>query len=234
MNINEAKTRLVAAIGEDKTKTLENSHVVVVGIGGVGGACVLALTRSFVGHITVIDGDVVEPSNINRQALAYTTTIDMNKCDAYEQIAKTINPDIKVDKKQVFLTSDDIAEVLNSIDSPDFIVDCIDSMTQKVLLAAWAQDNNIPLVSAMGAAKRFDPTKLKFADIYDTQECPVARTIRKMARKQGIKHLDVLYTDEKAKPTADNQVLGTMSYLPPVMGEMLAGWTICKLIDIEW
>ena len=234
MNINEAKTRLVAAIGEDKTTTLENSHIVVVGIGGVGGACVLALTRSFIGHITVIDGDVVEPSNINRQALAYTTTIDMNKCDAYEQIAKTINPDIKVDKKQVFLTSDNIEEVLNSIDSPDFIVDCIDSMTQKVLLAAWAQDNNIPLVSAMGAAKRFDPTKLKFADIYDTQECPVARTIRKMARKLGIKYLDVLYTDEKAKPTANNQVLGTMSYLPPVMGEMLAGWTICKLIDIEW
>ena len=234
MNINEAKTRLVAAIGEDKTKKLENSHVVVVGIGGVGGACVLALTRSFIGHITVIDGDVVEPSNINRQALAFTNTIDMNKCDAYEQIAKTINPDIVVDKKQVFLTSDNIEEVLNSIDSPDFIVDCIDSMTQKVLLAAWAQENNIPLVSAMGAAKRFDPTKLKFADIYDTQECPVARTIRKMARKQGIEHLDVLYTDEKAKPTANNQVLGTMSYLPPVMGEMLAGWTICKLIDIEW
>lgn len=234
IDINEAKSRLVAAIGNEKTQALENSHVVVIGVGGVGGSCAIALTRSFVGHITVIDADTVETSNLNRQAIAYTQTIGMNKVDAFELIAKQINPYIQIDKRQVFLTSENTQEILDSLVRPDYIVDCIDSMTQKVLIAKWAQDNDIKIVSAMGAAKKFDPTKFCFADIYETKNCPVARVIRKNCRKYNIEKLDVLYSSEQSNEVANKEVLGTISYLPAIMGEMLAGWVISKIAEITW
>ncbi len=231
---SESQARMVALLGEEKTNKLENAHVVVVGIGGVGGSCALALARAFIGRITVIDADTVEPSNINRQALAFESTVGMDKCEVFKQMAADINPACEVDYRKVFLTSDNTEEIMNSIDNVDYVIDAIDTMSAKFALINWAKRSDIPIVCAMGAARHFDPTQLKFADIYDTSNCSVSKIIRKQCRKDKIESLDVLYSTEIPAKGEQSEVLGSISYLPPVMGEMLAGFVICKIADIKW
>ena len=232
--MEEVKSRLIELVGQEKVTSLNEAHVAVVGIGGVGGSCALTLARSFIGHITVIDGDIIEPSNINRQALAYLPYIGQPKCKVAQEIIAKINPEAKVCGKQVFITKDNFEEVFEDLKSCDYIIDCIDSISQKVLLAEWAQRMQIPLISSMGAARKFNPCCLQFADIYQTSVCPVAKAVRKGCRKAGVKHLDVLYSTEEKTVDSTSPILGTMSYLPPIMGEMLAGFVICKLLGVSW
>ena len=231
---SESQARMLALLGEEKTKMLEDAHVVVVGIGGVGGSCALALARAFVGRITVIDADVVEPSNINRQALAFESTVGKDKVEVFKTMAMDINPSCRVDYRKVFLTRENLDEVMNTIDEIDYIIDAIDTMSAKVALIKWAKQNNINIVCAMGAARHFDPTKLEFADIYKTSNCSVSKVIRKECRKAHIDSLEVLYSSEIPVQGAQADVLGSISYLPPVMGEMLAGYVICKVTQIKW
>ena len=231
---SESQARMVALLGEEKTQMLEDTHVVVVGIGGVGGSCALALARAFVGRITVIDADVVEASNINRQALAFESTIGQDKCEVFKRMAADINPRCKVDYRKVFLTRDNVDEIMDGIDDVDYVIDAIDTMSAKVALIKWAKAHNTDIVCAMGAARHFDPTQLQFADIYDTKNCSVSKIIRKECRKAQIDSLNVLYSSEIPSKGAQTKVLGSISYLPPVMGEMLAGYVICKIAHIEW
>ncbi len=231
---SESKARMLALLGEEKTQKLEDAHVVVVGIGGVGGSCALALARAFTGRITVIDADVVEPSNINRQALAFESTVGQDKVEVFKRMAADINPECKVDFRKVFLTRENTDEIMSGIDDIDYVIDAIDTMSAKIALIQWAKEHNTPIVCAMGAARHFDPTCLEFADIYDTKNCSVSKVIRKECRKAGIDSLEVLYSSEIPSKGAQTEVLGSISYLPPVMGEMLAGYVICKIADIEW
>ena len=157
--MEEVKSRLIELVGQEKVTSLNEAHVAVVGIGGVGGSCALTLARSFIGHITVIDGDIIEPSNINRQALAYLPYIGQPKCKVAQEIIAKINPEAKVCGKQVFITKDNFEEVFEDLKSCDYIIDCIDSISQKVLLAEWAQRMQIPLISSMGAARKFKDRK---------------------------------------------------------------------------
>ena len=239
--------RLRLIMGETALDRLQNSRVMVIGLGGVGSSCAEALARGGVGALTMVDRDVVVPSNINRQALAFHSTLGQAKTYAMRQMVSDINPQCTVDTLQAFIDKDQVPEQLGALPRPDYVVDAIDTVSQKLAIAAWCQSKNIPEVSAMGGANKLDPTRLRFADINDTHTDPLARLIRKECRKRGIPGLMVLYSDElpreaEGKRSAIDEkgfvregasILGTMSYYPPIMGQMLAGYVICQLAGLE-
>ena len=240
--------RLRLILGEEALARLQNSRVMVIGLGGVGSSCAEALARGGIGALTLVDRDVVVPSNINRQALAFHSTLGQAKTYVMRQMVADINPQCKISTLQAFIDKDTVPEQLGSLPHPDFVVDAIDTVSQKLAIAAWCQAENIPEVAAMGGANKLDPTRLRFADIFETDTDPLARIIRKECRKRGIRGFPVLYSDElpreaEGKSGAIDEkgfvregasILGTMSYYPPIMGQMLAGYVICKLAGLEW
>lgn len=243
MVVEDAKSRLRRVIGEEGVKNLAGRHVVLFGVGGVGGSCAEALVRGGVGKLTFIDGDEVQPSNLNRQAIAFQSTLGRRKVDVACAMARGIYPDVEVMGIDVFVLPEDLEGVMSDVGGrPDYIVDAIDTVATKLAIAHYAQREGIPLISSMGAANKTDPTKLAFADLFSTQSCPLCRAMRKQARAQGIEELRVLYSREvPAKPVlvdgagadeaADRRAcLGTMSYMPPIMGQMIAGYVIQGLL----
>ncbi len=233
-------SRLELVMGKDAVRKLADARVAVLGLGGVGSSCAEALARGGVGSLVLVDRDVVEPSNINRQAVAYTSTVGQRKTDVMARIVTDINPGAKVVPIHVFLTRDNIGGILDGLDPrPDFVVDAIDNVTAKLVVARWCQDSGMPLVSSMGGANKLHAELLRFADISKTHGCPLARIIRKECRKRGIRKLRVLYSpEEPVRPRAPegasgkSATLGTMSYLPPIMGQMLAGDVILTLTGL--
>ncbi len=234
-------SRLELVMGKDAVGRLANACVVVLGLGGVGSNCAEALARGGVGSLVLVDRDVVEPSNINRQAVAYTSTVGQRKTDVMARLVADINPSCKIEPIHVFLTRDNIGSILGSLDPrPDFVVDAIDNVTAKLVVARWCQDEGMPLVSSMGGANKLHPELLRFADISQTHGCPLARIIRKECRKRGIRGLRVLYSpEEPVRPQAPEgasgkaATLGTMSYFPPIMGQMIAGDVILSLTGLD-
>lgn len=237
--MEDAKSRLRRILGEDGVAFLEGCRVVVFGIGGVGGSCAEALVRGGIGHLVFVDGDSVCASNLNRQAIAFQSTIGRRKVDVMCDMARGIYPEVDVEGRDTFVLPDNLGEVMSTIPQKiDYIVDAIDTLSAKVSLARYAQERDIPIISSMGAANKIDPTKLKFADLYKTDHCPLCRAMRKHCRAQGIKKLQVLYSCEEPMAVAHESGsdyrlrtnLGTMSYMPPVMGQMLAGFVIQDLL----
>ena len=242
-----ATDRLRLILGDEALSKLRDSRVMVIGLGGVGSSAAEALARGGIGSLVLIDRDIVMPSNINRQALAFHSTLGRPKTEVMEQMVLDINPDCKVSTLHAFLDKDHVSEQLSSLPRPDFVIDAIDTVTQKLTIAAWCQAEGIPEVSAMGGANKLDPTRLRFASIAETKMDPLARVIRKESRKRGIKPIMVLYSDElpreaEGKRNAINEkgfvhegasILGTMSYFPPIMGQLLAGYVIRKLAELE-
>ena len=239
--------RLRLILGDEALSKLRDSRVMVIGLGGVGSSAAEALARGGIGSLVLIDRDIVMPSNINRQALAFHSTLGRPKTEVMEQMVLDINPDCKVSKLHAFLDKDHVAEQLSSLPRPDYVIDAIDTVTQKLAIASWCQAEEIPEVSAMGGANKLEPSRLRFASIAETKMDPLARVIRKESRKRGIKPIMVLYSDElpreaEGKRNAINEkgfvhegasILGTMSYFPPIMGQMLAGYVIRKLAELE-
>lgn len=207
----------------------------VLGLGGVGSACAEALARGGVGSLILLDRDVVEESNINRQALAFLSTVGRVKADVMGEMVADINPDCTTITQQVFLTPENLAATLDAHPRPDYVLDCIDTVSQKLAIAQWCAEREVPLLSSMGAANKLDPTQLEFASIERTHSCPLSRVIRRECRSRGIAGLEVLSPREL--PVAVNsgggwsksETLGSMSYMPPVMGQMLAGLVIRRL-----
>ena len=241
-DVDETPTsRLELVMGKDAVRRLASSCVVVLGLGGVGSNCAEALARGGVGSLVLVDRDVVEPSNINRQAVAYTRTVGQRKTDVMARIVADINPSCKITPIHVFLTRNNIGEILGGLDPrPDFVVDAIDNVTAKLVVARWCQDNDMPLVSSMGGANKLHPELLRFADISKTHGCPLARIIRKESRKRGIRKLRVLYSpEEPVRPhtpegaSGKAATLGTMSYFPSIMGQMIAGDVILSLTGLD-
>ena len=203
-----AADRLRLIIGDEGLEQLAAARVAVIGLGGVGSSCAEALVRGGVGRLVLLDRDVVAPSNLNRQALAFTSTIGRPKAEVMRAMALDINP----------------------------AVDVTAVTALKLRLAQWCQERGVPELSAMGGANKLDPCRLRFAAIEDTVNCPLARVMRKECRRRGIRGLRVLFSDEepvRMERISDEQwlregsLLGTMSYLPPIMGQMLAsrlGW----------
>lgn len=231
MTIPDIFERTDILLGTDVLEKLARAHVVVAGLGGVGGHCAEALARAGIGQLTLIDNDVVTTSNINRQLIALHSTIDQPKVDVMQRRIADINPACQINPAQVFLTPDNIAHHIP--DTADWVIDCIDTIPSKVALISTARQRNIPVTASMGAGNRLDPTRIRSADISQTHGCSLARIVRQQLRKAGI-HQGVLtvFTDEPARPARPRQgnesrpTNGTISYMPALFGLMIAGVTL--------
>ena len=230
------RTRLL--LGEEKMERLQQAHVLVVGLGGVGAYAAEMICRAGVGRMTIVDADTVQPTNINRQLPALHSTMGREKAEVLAARFKDINPDIQLTVLPVFLKDDNIPELLDAA-RYDFIVDAIDTLAPKCYLIAEALKRHIKIVSNMGAGAKSDITQIRFADIWDTYHCGLSKAVRKRLQKLGIKRkLPVVFSTEQADPkavllTEDEQnkksTCGTVSYMPAVFGCYLAEYVIKRL-----
>lgn len=241
-NDQDATSRLARIIGEDGVGRLSSATVMVLGLGGVGSNCAEALARGGIGNLILLDRDEVQGSNINRQALAFRSTIGKRKVDVMADMVADINPEAVVTKLDRVLLPADVPSFMDGFaPSCDYVVDAIDTVATKLSLAEYAASHDVPLISCMGAANKMHPENFGFVDIFDTVNCPLCRIMRKELRKRGVRHLDVLYSSEQpvAVPSAegaqrsDRSNLGTMSYAPPIMGQFLASYVIRRLLGID-
>ena len=228
-------------LGKTAMEKLRRSRVAVFGLGGVGGYAVEALARSGIGALVLIDHDTVSLTNLNRQILATRDTVGKSKAQAAAQRVHSIDPDIRVDAMQTFFGP----ETAESFDfcQYDYVIDAIDTVTGKLALVAAAKAAGTPIISAMGAGNKLDPTAFQVADIYKTSVCPLARIMRKECRKRGIDSLKVVYSQEDPiactlppddpawaeLPEGRNALPGSIAFVPSVMGLIIAGEVIKDL-----
>lgn len=215
---------------------LVRARVAVFGIGGVGGHCVQALARAGVGAIDVFDDDVVSLSNINRQAVAMSSTLGRPKVEVIRDQILDINPAAVVTCRKMFYTPENADGVDLSV--YDYIVDAIDTVKAKVELIVRANAAGVPVISAMGAGNKLDPTRFEVAELSQTSVCPLCRVMRAQLRKRGITRHKVVYSREGpvrvvADETGGRHAPGSVSFVPPVMGLILAGEVIKDLAGIH-
>ncbi len=227
-------------LGDEGISRLANCHVFVAGLGGVGAYCTEALARAGVGRLTLLDHDIVVTSNINRQLPALLSTVGQSKAELMRARIKDINPDCEVTLLKVFLTIDNVKALLPA--DCDYVIDCIASLSCKVALVAESYLQGLKVASSMGAGNRLDPACIKIADISNTEMCPLARQMRKLLLKHHNIRRGILtvFSDEHPRPPLPPQptsqgrpraVNGTISYMPPLFGYMLAGAVINKLLE---
>ncbi len=236
---NNRFQRLELLIGTAALKRLQNSSVVVFGVGGVGGYAVESLVRGGVGKLTLIDPDQVCSTNINRQIHALEKTVGQVKVEVMAQRCREINPQAEIITYHCAYRQENSEQLLSS--QYDYVLDCIDNITDKLHLLQSCYQRGLPIVSSMGAANKLDPTQIEVADISATKKCRLARTIRKELRKQGIvQGIKVVYSTEEFRPLSGvdaaerKPVLGSSSYLPPLFGLTMTGVVIQALIgEIE-
>lgn len=219
-------------LGRDALERLASSKVAVFGIGGVGGFVCEGLIRAGVGELELIDSDKVDVTNINRQIIALNTNVGRSKAELMKERALMINPEIRVTSREVFFGPDNREDF--DFASYDYVVDAIDSMTSKIELIVRAKESGTPVISAMGAGNKLDPTAFRVADIYETSVCPLAKILRKELRKRGIDSLKVVYSTEPAIKTAGEdgrprRTPGSVSFVPSVMGLIMAGEVVKDL-----
>ena len=232
----QQRTRIL--LGEDKMKRLQQAHVLVVGLGGVGAYAAEMICRAGVGRMTIVDADMVQPTNLNRQLPALHSTLGMSKAEILEKRFRDINPEIGLTVLPVFLKDENIPELLDAA-SYDFVVDAIDTLSPKCHLIAEAMKRHIKIVSSMGAGAKSDITQVCFADIWDTYHCGLSKAVRKRLQKMGIKRkLPVVFSTEQADPKAvlltkdemnKKSTCGTVSYMPAVFGCYLAEYVLKRL-----
>ena len=222
-------SRTEGLIGKEGVERLKAASVLVVGVGGVGGYAVEALARAGVGRICVVDSDKVAPSNLNRQIIATQKTVGMAKVDAIMQRILDINPDCKVTAHEIFFTKE-CAPVLN-FSEYDYILDCIDSVKSKIELIRLAKEAGTPIISAMGAGNKLDPTRFRITDISKTYEDPLAKVVRVELRKLGINHLKVVFSDEPPVRCGERTPM-SISFIPSVMGLIMAGEVIGEIAKV--
>ena len=235
--MEEQFIRTAMLLGEDAVETLRNSRVAVFGIGGVGGYAAEALARSGVGTLDLIDSDTVALSNLNRQIIALHSTVGQYKTDAAAARIRDICPETAVHAHRCFYLPE--TAHLFDFSQYDYVVDAIDTVKGKIGIIMQAQEAGVPVISAMGAGGKLDPTMFRVADIYKTKVCPLARVMRYELKKRGVKRLKVVYSEEQpvtlkgsAEPGADalrRSVPGSVAFVPPVMGMILAGEVIRDL-----
>lgn len=239
--MNEKFIRTGLLIGESGLEKLKNAHVAVFGLGGVGGYAVEALVRGGIGALDIIDCDIVSPSNINRQIYALQSTIGHAKTEAAEKRILDINPDIKLRAFNMFFLPE-TADKINFKDY-DYVIDAIDTVTAKFEIVKRAEEAGVPVICSMGTGNKLNPSMFEVADIYKTSVCPLAKVMRKLCRDNGIKRLKVVYSKEqpiKAEAPAQSELgavlhkrhtPGSISFVPPVAGFILAGEVIKDILE---
>lgn len=227
-------SRFELLVGEDNIQKLNQAHVIVFGVGGVGGYVVEALVRSGIGHITIVDNDVISLSNLNRQIIATQETIGQKKVDVMKKRILSIHPECDVTTLDMFY----LPETANQIDLSqyDYVVDAIDTITSKIELAVRC-DQKIPLISSMGTGNKMNPALLQVSDIYKTSVCPLAKVMRRELKKRRVKHLKVVYSQElPMKPYASDEIThkrvipGSTSFVPSSAGLLIASEVIKDLL----
>jgi len=258
--MSERFSRTKMLLGADAMEQLQNAHVAVFGVGGVGGYTAEALVRSGIGKLTLVDSDTVAESNINRQIIATTKTIGRYKTEVMKERALDINPEIVVDERRCFFLPENATEF--DFTRYDYVVDAVDTVTAKLALIEAAREAGVPIISCMGAGNKLNPGMFEITDIYKTSVCPLAKVMRRECKVRGIKKLKVLYSKEEAiKPheisqSAENAkqqdgivecceahaeearqekrraTPGSVAFVPSVAGLMIAGEVIRDLTGI--
>lgn len=237
--INEySRTELL--IGEEGIERLKNASVMVFGVGGVGSHCIEALARSGVGKLILIDNDTVSLTNINRQSIAYHSTVGKYKTQVMKERIYDICPDIEVVTYEMFVLPENIEELFQ--ERVDYIIDAIDTVTAKIALVMMAKEKNIPIISSMGTGNKLHPELFEITDIYKTSVCPLCKVMRKELKVRGIKKLKVLYSKEQPVDTSGRMteeekgkrrsLPGSISFVPPVAGLIIAGEVIRELSGV--
>lgn len=221
-------SRLEILLGQENVETLKKSTVAVIGLGGVGGICAESLCRSGVGTMFICDGDAVEPSNLNRQIVATVSTIGQNKALAMKMRLENINPDARITAVDKNWTANDNFLLGKKI---DYVVDAIDSVPEKIDLICMCRQNNINIVSAMGAGFRHHGNLFEVSDIFKTFNDPLAKKIRKLLKDRGIDRLDVVYSKEKPEKTSET--IGSAMFAVGASGLMLSEHVVHKLISTK-
>ena len=227
-------------IGPEGIDKLQKSHVLVVGLGGVGSFAAEFIARSGVGRMTIVDGDVVDPTNRNRQLPALATNHGVSKAQIMAERLLAINPSLELTAIEQFLSPEEAKNLLETTKF-DYVMDCIDSVTPKVTLLKTAYDLGFKIASSMGAGGKMDPTQIRTADLLNTRECYLASLVRKRIRKMGVgKGIKAVFSLEKVKDESliltdgsnfKKSAYGTISYLPAAFGGVVASIVIRDLLD---
>ena len=216
-------------IGQEKLSQLSRAKILVFGVGGVGGYTAECLARAGIGHLTLVDSDKVDITNINRQILALNSTVGRYKVDVCKERILDINPEAEVITKQLFYLPETAEEI--NFYAYDYIADCIDTVAAKVDIICRAKDAGTPVISAMGAAGKLDPKAFTATDISKTSYCPLAKVMRRELHKKGINHVKVVYSPESPIPPKEGRRPGTVSFVPAAAGIVLAGEIINDLLE---
>ena len=234
----ESRTELL--IGKEAMERLFHASVIVFGVGGVGSHCIEALARSGVGKLTLVDNDTVSLTNINRQAVAFHSTIGRYKTEVMREQIEDICPEIGVRTYESFVLPDNIDTFFD--ETYDYIIDAVDTVAAKIALAEIAREKNIPIISSMGTGNKLHPELFEVTDLFDTTMCPLCRVMRKELKNRGIPRLKVLYSPEKpidisGRETGEDMgarrsIPGSISFVPPAAGLLIAGEVIRDLARI--
>jgi tRNA A37 threonylcarbamoyladenosine dehydratase len=248
-----ALSRTELLIGKEALARLRAAKVAVFGIGGVGSYAVEALARCGVGHLLIVDDDTVCLTNINRQLHATRKTIGQNKVDVMQERIGEIDPKISVDARCLRMTPENTPELIGGI---DYVIDALDTVSVKIAIAEYCFHHNVRVISCMGTGNKFDPTRFVVTDIHKTRTCPLAKVVRKELKKRNVTALKVVYSEEipvqpkeaevltcklacicnsdnGRKCSAKRQIPGSISFVPPVAGFILAGEAIKDLAGIQ-
>lgn len=229
--MEEFLSRTKLLVGESAIKKLNRSKVILFGVGGVGGAVLEGLVRGGIGRIDIVDFDCIKASNLNRQIISTVDCIGESKVEAAKKRALLINPQITVNAINGKIAPDNVAEF--NLCEYDYVVDAIDMVSSKLALVEKCAELSVPIISSMGTGNKLDATVFEVTDIYKTSVCPLARVMRRELKKRGVKGLKVVYSKEEPAfvyIAPDERVLGSISFVPPVAGYIIAGEVIKDLI----
>ena len=231
--------RTIQYIGSEKSKKLKAANILVAGLGGVGAMAAEMLCRAGIGNLTIVDGDVIQPGNLNRQLPALHSTIGKKKATLVGQRLKDINPDLNLNVIDEFIKDDRMKDILDQ--SFDYVVDAIDTLSPKIFLIFHAVSRGLPVVSSMGSGGKLDPSQIRIADLSESYNCRLAYVLRKKLRKLGVETgVTVVFSPEQVDKSVvipvegeenKKSTVGTISYIPAIFGCMLASVVIRSLIE---
>ncbi|KDE63152.1 tRNA threonylcarbamoyladenosine dehydratase [Fusobacterium necrophorum] len=217
-------------IGKEKMNMLQKTHILLFGLGGVGGQAFETLVRTGVGEISIVDFDTIDITNCNRQILATQNTVGKYKTEVALERAKSINPNITIHHYTERVTKDNLLAFFEG-KSYQYIIDAIDTVTAKLDIIEYAWEHQIPIISSMGTARKWNPELLQVSDITKTSVCPLARVIRKELKKRGVKHCKVVYSKEEAKCLQED-TLASIAFVPSTAGLLLVGEVIKDICNL--